>query len=249
MSAQQKNSTPLSQINRSRLRHISVATITTALFKRGLRNTAIQGVTPVNPNAPRMVGEAYTLRYIPAREDLDHIKVFEGRGHPQREGIEACPPGHVMVIDLRKDPRAASAGAILITRLMKRGGAGIVTDGGFRDLPDIARLEFPVYAVQPSAPTNLIRHHAIDLNVPIGCGDVPVYPGDIVVGDGEAVAVIPAEIANEIAQEAWDMTVFEDYAEEQVRAGRALWGLYPPDEKTRAEFAAVRAEREKAYKL
>jgi regulator of RNase E activity RraA len=233
----------LTHLNRDRLRQISVATISTALLKRGLRNQVIYGSRPLNPAAPRMVGEAYTLRYIPAREDLDHLKVFEDRSHPQRKGIEECPPGHVFVIDSRKDARAASAGAILVTRLMVRGAAGIVTDGGFRDSPDIARLDFPAYAVQPAAPTNLIRHHAIDLNVPIGCGDVAVFPGDIVVGDAEGVVVIPAAIANEIAEEAFAMTQFEDYVEAQVRAGRSIFGLYPPDDATRAEFAAWQAKQ------
>jgi regulator of RNase E activity RraA len=223
--------------NRARLVQVSTATITTALFKRGLRNTAIQGVAPLNPKAARMVGEAYTLRYIPAREDVDVIKVFEDRSHPQRKAVEEIPPGHVMVIDSRKDPRAASAGAILILRMAVRGAAGIVTDGGFRDSPDLADLAFPVYCVRPSAPTNLTRHHAVDINLPIGCGDAPVYPGDIVVGDREGVVVIPAGIANEIAEEAAAMTEFEDWVEGQVRGGRSILGLYPPDEATRAEFA------------
>ncbi len=231
--------------NRERLKEVSVATISTALMKKGLRNQVIYGVRPINPKASRMVGEAYTLRYLTEREDLDHIKVFEDRSHPQRKGIEECPPGHVFVIDSRKDALAASAGAILITRLMKRGAAGIVTDGGFRDSPDLADLDFPTYQVQPSAPTNLTRHHAMDLNVPIGCGDVAVYPGDILVGDAEGVVVIPAGIANEIADEAWAMTQFENFVEEQVRAGRTIFGLYPPDEKTRAEFEAYRAKQKK----
>ena len=229
--------------NRERLKEVSVATISTALMKQGLRNQVIYGVRPINPKAARMVGEAYTLRYIPAREDLDHIKVFEDRSHPQRKGIEECPPGHVFVIDSRKDARAASAGAILITRLMKRGAAGIVTDGGFRDSPDLADLDFPTYQVQPSAPTNLTRHHTMDLNVPIGCGDVAVYPGDIMVGDAEGVVVIPAGIANAIADEAYAMTQFENFVEERVRAGRTIFGLYPPDEKTRAEFEAYKAKK------
>jgi regulator of RNase E activity RraA len=224
--------------NRARLAKISSATLSTALFKRGLRNTVIQGALPLNPAAARMVGEAYTLRYIPAREDLDHIRVFEDRTHPQRKAVEEIPPGHVMVIDSRKDPRAASAGNILIMRMAKRGAAGIVTDGGFRDSPVLAELPFPVYCVRPSAPTNLTRHHAVDINLPIGCGDVPVYPGDIVVGDREAVVVIPAGIANEIAEEAAAMTEFEDWVESRVSEGRSTFGLYPPDEATRAEFAA-----------
>ena len=146
-----------------------------------------------------MVGEAFTLRYIPAREDLNPITVFQDRAHPQRKAVEECPPGAVFVIDSRKDARAASAGSILVTRLMKRGVAGVVTDGGFRDSPEIARLAIPAYHNRPSAPTNLTLHQALDINVPIGCGDAPVWPGDVVVGDGEGVVVIPAHLADEIA--------------------------------------------------
>jgi regulator of RNase E activity RraA len=235
--------TALTPETRARLAQVSTATLTTALFKRGFRNTAIQGVTPLNPRAATMVGEAYTLRYIPAREDLDHIKVFEDRSHPQRKAVEEIPPGHVMVIDSRKDPRAASAGAILISRVSIRGAAGIVTDGGFRDSPTLRDMAFPVYCLRPSAPTNLTLHHAVDINAPIACGDAPVYPGDIIVGDGEAVVVIPAHIANEIAEEAAAMTLFEDWVEARVQEGRSTFGLYPPDEATRAEFEAWRSRR------
>lgn len=233
-------SATLTPENREKLKRVSTATLTTALFKRGFRNAFIQDVRPLGMNAPRMVGEAYTLRYIPAREDLDHLGVFADIEHPQRKAVEACPPGHVMVIDSRKDPRAASAGAILVTRLMQRGAAGIVSDGGFRDSPDIAALPFPAYHNRPSAPTNLIRHHAVDINAPIACGDVAVYPGDIVVGDGEGVVVIPAHLANEVAEEAYEQTAYEDYVEERVRAGDSIFGLYPANEATKAAFAAWR---------
>ena len=233
--------TPLSSRSRERLAKVSVATLTTCLFKRNLRNQFIQDVTPVNPRAPRMVGEAYTLRYIPAREDLDHIGVFEDRSHPQRRAIEECPPGHVLVIDSRRDARAASAGGILITRLMVRGAAGIVTDGGFRDCPDIAEMAFAVYQNRPAPPTNLTRQRAVDLDVPIGCGDVPVFPGDIVVGDGEGVVVIPAHLANEVADEAFEMTVYEDFVLAKVKGGRKIFGLYPGDAATKDEFAQWRS--------
>jgi len=144
-------------------------------------------------------------------------------------------------MDSRKDARAASAGGILVSRLMKRGVAGVVTDGGFRDSPDIARLGFPAYHQRPSAPTNLTLHQAIDINVPIGCGDVAVWPGDAVVGDAEGVIVIPADIADEIAAEATEMTVFEDFVQEKVLEGRSILGLYPPtEEQSRTEFAAWR---------
>jgi regulator of RNase E activity RraA len=226
---------------RDKLKTVSTATLCTALFKRGLRNQFIQDVHPLNPNLGNMVGEAFTLRYIPAREDLNPINVFQDRSHPQRKAVEECPPGAVMVIDSRKDARAASAGAILVSRLMTRGVAGVVTDGGFRDSPDIAKFEMPAYHHRPSAPTNLTLHQALDINVPIGCGDVAVWPGDVVVGDGEGVVVIPAHLADEIATEAVEMTAFEDFVQEEVLKGRSILGLYPPtDPQTLTDFAAWR---------
>lgn len=229
---------------RDKLKQVSTATLATALFKRGLRSQMIQGVQPLRPMAESMVGEAFTLRYMPAREDLNRIDVFRDRAHPQRKAVEECPPGAVMVMDSRKDPRAASAGGILVTRLMKRGVAGVVTDGGFRDSAEIASLEMPAFHTRPSAPTNLTLHQAIDINVPIGCGDAPVFPGDVIVGDNDGVIVIPAELADELAQEATEMTAFEDFVTEQVRGGRSILGLYPPtDEQSLADFAAWRKEK------
>jgi regulator of RNase E activity RraA len=220
---------------------VSAATLCTALFKRGLRNQFIQDVHPLNPAAGPMVGEAFTLRYIPAREDLNPLSVFQDQAHPQRKAVEECPPGAVFVIDSRKDPRAASAGSILVSRLMKRGVAGVVTDGGFRDSPEIAQLAIPAYHNRPSAPTNLTLHQALDIDVPIGCGDVAVWPGDVVVGDAEGVVVIPAHLADEIADEAVEMTAFEDFVTEEVMKGRSILGLYPAtEEQTKANFAAWR---------
>lgn len=219
---------------------VSTATLTTALFKRGLRNTAIEDVRPLNP-ASRMAGPAFTLRYIPAREDLDTLNVFEDPRHPQRHAVETIPPGRVMVIDSRKDARAASAGGILVRRMMVRGAAGIVTDGGLRDSAEIAAMGFPAFCKAPSAPTNLTRHHAVDIDVPIGCGDVPVYPGDWIVGDAEAVVVVPASMADEVAAEAAAMTAFEDYVEKEVASGRSIIGLYPPTPEARAAFEALKA--------
>src|SRR6476659_9141119 len=186
--------TKLKPETREKLKSVSTATLCTALYKRGLRNQFIQDVHPLNPDLGTMVGEAFTLRYIPAREDLNPISVFQDRAHPQRKAVEDCPLGAVLVIDSRKDARAASAGSILVTRLMVRGAAGVVTDGGFRDSPEIAELAMPAYHHRPSAPTNLTLHQALDINVPIGCGDVPVWPGDVVVGHREGVIVIPAAI-------------------------------------------------------
>ena len=148
-----------------------------------------------------------------------------------------------MVIDSRKDARAASAGGILVSRLMKRGVAGVVTDGGFRDSPEIAQMAIPAYHSRPSAPTNLTLHQAIDMNLPIACGDVAVFPGDVVVGDAEGVVVLPSEMAEELSMEAVEMTAFEDFVSERVMAGQSILGLYPPtDDSNRMAFEAWRSE-------
>jgi regulator of RNase E activity RraA len=241
----------LNALTRTKLMAVSTATLCTALFKRGLRNQFIQDVRPLNANLPNMVGEAFTLRYIPAREDLNPITVFQDRAHPQRVAVEQCPPGAVLVFDSRKDARAASAGSILVSRLMVRGCAGVVTDGGFRDSPDIAALPFPAYHQRPSAPTNLTLHQALDINVPIGCGDVAVWPGDVMVGDKEGVVVLPAHLADELAQEAVQMTAFEDFVTEMVqKQGRGIVGLYPPTEqKSKDDYEAWLAVNRAKYPL
>ncbi|NYT76667.1 ribonuclease activity regulator RraA [Alcaligenaceae bacterium] len=229
---------------RQKLSRVSTATLATALFKRGLRNQFIQDVRPLNTNLPNMVGPAYTLRYIPAREDLNPLTVFQDRNHPQRVAVDQCPDGAVMVIDSRKDARAASAGSILLTRLSQRGAAGVVTDGGFRDSPEIARMNMPAYHHRPSAPTNLTLHQALDINVPIGCGDVAVFPGDIMVGDAEGVIVIPAHIAAEVADEAIEMTLYEDFVTEEVEKGRSIIGLYPlTDAQAKTDFDSWKKSR------
>ncbi|WBU56079.1 ribonuclease activity regulator RraA [Paracoccus sediminicola] len=212
---------------REKLMGVSVATLATALYKRGLRNQVIQGVHPVGWKGRNMVGPAFTLRYMPAREDRNTLAAFRSPEHPQRVAIETCPEGSVLVMDSRKQANAASAGDILITRLMKRGGAGVVTDGGFRDAAVIAELEMPAYHTRPSSPTNLTNNEAIAINEPIGCGDAPVFPGDIIVGDADCVIVIPAEMADEIADEAVEMTAYEDFVVERVKDGAAIIGLYP----------------------
>ena len=233
--------TTLAETTRAKLMGVSVATLCTALYKRGLRNQTIQDVRPVAAKGRNMVGPAFTLRYIPAREDLNKLEVFRNPDHPQRAAVERCPPGAVLVMDSRKDPRAASAGGILVTRLMVRGVAGVVTDGGFRDSPEIGRLAIPAYHNRPSSPTNLTLHQALDINVPIGCGDVAVWPGDVMVGDDESVIVVPAALADEIADEAVEMTAFEDFVTEEVQGGRSIIGLYPAtNPKTLEDFAAWR---------
>lgn len=234
----------LSEATREKLKQVATPTVMTALYKRGLRNQWIQDVRRINPKAGTMVGEAFTLRYMPAREDLNPITIFRDRNHPQRQAVEQCPPGSVFVIDSRKDARAASAGSILISRLMVRGAAGIVTDGGFRDTPELEHIDIPCYHSRPSAPTNLTLHQAIDINVPIGCGDAPVFPGDVIMGDAEGVLVIPAHIADEIADETVEMTAYEDFVTERVLGGQSILGLYPATDESNLElFAAWRKEK------
>lgn len=228
---------------RDRLMQVSTATLCTALFKLGLRNVFVQNAQRLTPG-PNMVGPAYTLRYIPAREDLDGLNSFENPKNPQRQGVEECPAGAVFVIDSRNDATAASAGCILATRLQQRGCNGIVTDGGFRDTPEIAQLSMPAYHNRPSAPTNLTKHHAVAINDAIACGGVPVFPGDIMVGDNEGVICIPAHLVDTVAEEAMEMTIFEDFVLEMVEAGASTFGLYPPTAPNTIEkFHKWRAEK------
>jgi regulator of RNase E activity RraA len=230
----------LSDETRRLLELTTTATLTTQLFKRGFRNTFVQGVRRLTPDAPVMVGEAFTLRMIPAREDLDHPGMFANRSHPQRRAIEECPAGAVLAIDCRKDVRGGCLGDILAARLMERGVAGVVTDGAVRDAPQIAPLAFPVYAGGAAAPASFGIHHAVDLNQPIACGDVAAFPGDVLVGDAEGVVVIPRHLADEVARDGAEQEQLESWILKEVKAGKGIFGLYPPDDDARARYQAWR---------
>ena len=227
----------------TRLRTVRTATLTTLLFKRGLRNCFMQGVRVLGQLDHNLVGPAFTLRFIPAREDIDHIGVFADPNHPQRRAIEITPEGKVLVMDCRGDTAAASAGQILVTRLMKRGVAGLVSDGCIRDAGPIAEMPFPVFCAGPSAPLNLVRHHAQEINVPVGCGGVAVYPDDVIVGDRDGVVVIPRDIADEVARDAAEQEELESFLLSRIEDGAPLRGTYPPDEATKAAFEAWRKGR------
>ena len=245
MTAKNSKIKALSSETLARLRRVSTATLTTQLFKRGLRNVFVQGVRRVSRTGPNMVGPAFTLRNIPAREDLDQMGVLGDPEHPQRKSIEIVPPGHVLMVDCRGDTRAASAGGILLKRLEVRGAAGFVSDGCVRDTPEIAATAFPVFCAGGSAPLNLVRHHAADYQRPIACGGVPVYPGDVVVGDGEGVVVIPRHLADEVAADAAEQEALEEFVMAEIKSGKALPGVYPPNEATRARYAQWRRKRAK----
>lgn len=218
------------------LKQVAVSTLSTCLFKRGFRTRVVRGILPVSPDARRFAGPAYTLRFIPAREDLDTMEAYADEDHLHRRAIEECPEGHVLMMDCREDTSGASAGDLMVARLKSRRCAGVVTDGGFRDSDDIAALAFPAYHVRPAPLSSPARHHPVELNGPIACGGVAVYPGDLVVGDGEGVIVIPAHLAGEVAAEAVEMTAYETFAGEKISEGRSIFGLYPATDVSRKEF-------------
>jgi regulator of RNase E activity RraA len=225
------------------MRRVSTATLTTQLFKRGLRNTFMRAVRPLGRYGANLVGPAFTLRNIPAREDIDVVEGFADPEHPQRKAIETVPQGHVLVVDCRGETGAASGGEILMTRLAKRGVAGMVSDGGVRDSAPISQLAMPVYCAGPAAPLNLVAHHATELQVPIGCGGVAVYPGDLIVGDADGIVVVPSHLAEQVARDADEQEKLEAWVLARIQAGAKLPGTYPPNAETRAAYAAFKAAR------
>jgi regulator of RNase E activity RraA len=220
----------------------STATIQNQLFIRGFHNRFLNGVVLRTPSHERFVGEAFTLRFIPAREDLDQVEAFKNPNHPQRLAIESVGPGQALIVDSRNDARAASAGEILITRLAKRGAVAFITDGAVRDSYEMDSIGIPVYTAGVTANTNLIHHHAIDFQIPIGCAGVSVFPGDLLVGDREGVLVIPHEIATEVANASLEQHHLEEFILEKVRAGARLPGTYPPSEELLEEFRKSRGK-------
>jgi 5-oxopent-3-ene-1,2,5-tricarboxylate decarboxylase/2-hydroxyhepta-2,4-diene-1,7-dioate isomerase len=222
------------------LRAVSTATLTSQLLKRGLRNTFLAGLRPTRHDL-RLVGRAYTLRYVPSREDVGVRVDYDNATDLQRRAVEAVGPGDVLVIDARGQTGAASFGHIIATRIAARGAAGLVTDGGLRDSPGFADLELPAYFRAPHATTSSVIHRPVGINEPIGCAEVLVMPGDVVVGDAEGVVVVPAAMADEVAAGAFEQEAVEDFALERVRAGEAITDLYPLAETRRADYDAWRA--------
>jgi regulator of RNase E activity RraA len=222
-----------------RLRQVATATLSTQLFKLGLRNTYLAGLRPLAPDE-RMVGEALTLRFVPGREDLATFDNITRPDYPQRAAIEHCGPGQVLVVEGRGIESAAIGGDIYINRLKARGAAGCVVDGCVRDFASIQALGFPVYARGPASPPHPARHLAVAWNVPIGCSEVLVMPGDILVGDADGVVCIPRHLAEEVARSGAELDALEAFVVEKIRNGAPVPGTYPPDERTRAEYEAWR---------
>ncbi len=231
----------LSTKTKERLSKVSTATLCTQLFKRGFRNVYIQGIKRLTSrraatsSVPRSRCAASRRARTWTRSARSTIP-----NHPQRKAIESVPPGHVLVLDCRSEKRVASGGEILTTRLKVRGAAGLVSDGPVRDSGSLSQMDFPIYCAGGSAPLNLLYHHAIDQNVPIGCGGVAVYPGDVIVGDDEGVVVIPQHLADEVAEACEEQEKMEAFILERVQGGAKLAGTYPPNDDTKAAFAEWR---------
>jgi regulator of RNase E activity RraA len=230
---------PLAPRTIEQLRQVSTATLATQLVKLGFRNTYLTGLRPLCPGA-RMVGVAATLRFAPAREDLATYARLGDAAYPQRHAIEHIEPGEVLVIDCRGVAAAAAAGDILIARLQARRAAGLVADGGIRDWQAAQALGFPAYALGPAAPAHVVRHLAVDANVPIGCAEVLVMPGDVMVGDDDGVVCIPRHVADKAAADGLEQDRLEAFLLEKIKRGAPLPGTYPPGPETLAEYEARR---------
>ena len=241
MTAKSIRNHELSADAKTKLRSVSTATLTSQLLKQGLRNTFLAGLYPLRPDL-RMVGYAFTLRYIPAREDLAD-ELYDNARNVQRLAVEAVGPEDVLIIDARGDVSAASFGHILGTRISQRGAAGFVTDGALRDTPGFRGLELPTYIRAAHATTSFVAHHPVDMQVPIGCAGVAVTPGDVIVGDDEGVVAVPAQMAEEVAHLAYEQERREEFFQERVAGGASILGVYPPNDETLAEFEHWRKER------
>jgi regulator of RNase E activity RraA len=229
---------PLPEGMLEKLRKVSTSTIATQLYKRGFRQPQLLGVKPLSRVADGFVGEAFTMRFIPMREDVDTLDPYRSGNTLQWEAFESVPPGHVLVVDSYGNTSAASGGDMLMTRAWKRGVAAVVTDGGLRDGHVLAELPFPTYARQVTITTRAASHHVADLQVPIGCAGVAVYPGDVLIGDRDGVLVIPRALAPEIAEQGYEQEQLEAFVNKKIHAGEPLWGNYPPGEEVKAEYKA-----------
>ena len=221
------------------LRQASTASVTAELFKLGIRHSFMTGVAPLDPDAV-MVGVAVTVRYVPAREDLDTFESLANPEHPQRKAVETIGPGEVLVLDARGDVRAAVLGEILVARMKALGAAGFVTDGAVRDAAGIRTVGLPAYVRAAHAAANVTIHHAAEMNAVIGCGGIMVQPGDVLLGDADGVAVIPRHLAGRVAEVAAARDRLEAYVLARISAGESLRGVYPPNEQTLAEYEASR---------
>jgi 2-keto-4-pentenoate hydratase/2-oxohepta-3-ene-1,7-dioic acid hydratase in catechol pathway/regulator of RNase E activity RraA len=232
----------LSDDARAALGQVSTATLTVQLDRRGIRSTFLTGLRPTRPDL-RMVGYAHTLRYVPIRADVR--EAMKGSEDAQKRAIESVSPDDVIVMDARGEISAGTIGDILAARVLARGGAGIVTDGGVRDTPGVAELEIPTYHQAAHAASLWSAHIPLDVDVPISCAGVLVMPGDVIVGDAEGVVVLPATLAEEIAHDALEVEQREAFALERVQAGESFRGLFPLSSARQDDYERWRAQQPK----
>jgi 5-oxopent-3-ene-1,2,5-tricarboxylate decarboxylase/2-hydroxyhepta-2,4-diene-1,7-dioate isomerase len=231
----------LSDAAEKALTEVSTATLTVQLRKRGIGDSFVAGLTSTHPGE-RLLGYAFTLRYVPLREDV--VAADDAELNAQKRAVETIGPGEVLVIDARGEEGSGTIGDILATRAMRRGATGIVTDGGIRDADALAGLAIPTYHRSRHAAVLGLLHHPLETNVPIACGGALVMPGDVIVGDGDGVIVVPAAMAEEVAADAVAQEEREAWALERVEAGESVRGIYPLSDERRADFEDWRRARE-----
>ena len=216
---------------------VSTATVTTVLLKKGLRNVWLRGTRPLAPNQPRLVGRAFTLRFVPAREDLATPASW-GSPISTRAAIEAMPAGCIAVVGALGVTDAGIFGDILCARMKKRGVAGLVTDGVVRDLPGVLGTGLPVWCQGTAAPASVTGLTFVGWQEPIDCGGVAVFPNDVIVVDADGAVLIPAALVNDVTAAAIEQERLEGWIMSQVEQGASLPGLYPPNEENNARYQA-----------
>ena len=215
---------------------VSTATITMQLLKRGIRRCYIEGAAPLAPDDTRIAGPAFTIRFVPYREDKSTPASYAGTG-TLREAIDGTPEGAIMVADARGVEHAGTLGDILAARLVAVGAKGFVSDGPVRDAAEVLKTGLKVYGTGTVAPPSIGLLHYVGHSDVIGCGGVMIEPGDIIVCDGDGCVVIPQDLADEVARDGLEQERFERFVQSKVAAGAAVTGLYPPSEETLAEYA------------
>jgi regulator of RNase E activity RraA len=224
---------------KSALEAISTATLTTVLLKKGLRRVWMRGTKPLNPGQPRLAGPAFTLRFVPAREDLATPESWSSQ-RSTRSAIEDMPAGCIAVVDAMGVDDAGIFGDILCARMVKRGVAALVTDGVMRDVAGVRGTGLPVWCNGVAAPPSVGGLTFVGWGEPIACGGVAVYPNDVVVVDEDGAVLIPRNLVEEVAAAATEQERLEAWIMGEVETGRALPGLYPPDAETRKRYEASR---------
>jgi regulator of RNase E activity RraA len=227
---------PLEKNLKEKLESVSTAVIASQLLKRGFRHSTIVGVFPLNVDFPRMVGPAFTLGFIPMREDLGNSASQSTHTNPQRIAIEQTPAGHVLVIDARGQLQSGGFGDILAARLLVRGVAGVVSDGAMRDSTQLRKLALPIFCAGSASPPSFARMMAANLNRPIGCGGAAVFPGDVIVADLDGAVVIPRHLADEVARDGVEQERLERFVRSRIDRGETTVGLYPPNEDVLADY-------------